>query len=190
MTHIQLPKTLYEMLLGFSLALSTPVLGLSQKHAYVRRDALLAVLPGYTTKMKVQDSLKTAYTYELDTYRKTLRQKMGALLSPYSRRPHEPAEMLRQRLSPAEAARYRLLLGGLRQLNTKREGYEHMLHKHYQHAVQPLLDRLNQHIRRYAAKKNYDMVFILEDIGPSLAYINMGKDITPAIIPLIKNSSR
>jgi hypothetical protein len=30
------------------------------------------------------------------------------------------------------------------------------------------------------------MVFILEEIAPALAYINKGKDITPALIGLVK----
>jgi Skp family chaperone for outer membrane proteins len=71
-------------------------------------------------------------------------------------------------------------------IDEKTKSYNDIVDKHYKEKVQPLLDKLNAEVAKYAVKNKLDMVFILEEIAPALAYINKGKDITPALIGLVK----
>lgn len=188
MTYTPPQKAIRATVWALALTLSVSVLGSAQNHAYVRRDTLLGLLPGYMAELRVLDSLQARFTEELDTERKKLDKKMTVLLAPYHPAPGETPESLAKRLSPTDAARHKLLAKEWELLHEKREHYTSILNERYRHSIQPLLNRLNSSIGRYAEQKNYDMVFILEDIEPALAYINTDRDITSAIIPLIQNS--
>ena len=67
-------------------------------------------------------------------------------------------------------------------LEERKKSYNEILDAHFKQNIRPRINKLNGIIEAYAAKNKYDMVFILEEIAPSLAYVNKGKDITPAII--------
>lgn len=158
----------------------------AQSNAYIRQDTLLAVLPGYKAKLTSLDSLKKTFTEELTQEQNKLEQKVAALFAPYNPQQNETAETLVKRLSPADASRYSIIQKEAVLLEEKKKSYNEILDGYYKQNIQPLLSRLNTTIETYATKNKYDMVFILEQIAPALAYINKGKDITPAIIELIQ----
>lgn len=158
----------------------------SQGNAYLRRDTLLSVLPGYTAKVNAFDSLKTAFTEELKMEQQKLEQKVSSLFAPYNPKPTETTEALIARLSPADASRYALLQKESALLDDRSKSYNEILQMNYKQNVQPLLEKLNKVIEDYSVKNKLDMVFILEDIAPALAYVNKGKDITSALIAIIK----
>lgn len=158
----------------------------AQGNAYVRQDTLLSVLPGYKAKLLSMDSLKTAFGEELKEEQQKLEQKVSALFVPYNPQANETADALVKRLSPADASRYAIIQKEATLLEEKKKSYNEILDGYYTQNVQPLLGKLNAAIEGYAAKNKYDMVFILEQIAPALAYVNKGKDITPDIIRLIQ----
>jgi|GEM_PF-3645567 len=157
----------------------------AQGNAYIRRDTLLAVLPGYTSKVKSFDSLKTAFSEELKGEQLKLEQKVSALFSPYNPKSNEPTDAIIARFSQADASRYALLQKESTLLEDRNKSYNDILQMNYSQNVQPLLTKLNKTIEDYSTKNKLDMVFILEDIAPALAYVNKGKDITNAIILMI-----
>lgn len=159
---------------------------LAQSNAYIRQDTLLSVLPGYQAKLKSLDSLKTLFTEELTQEQNKLEQKISGLIAPYNPQPNESSEALLKRLSTADASRYSIIQKEAQLLEEKKKSYNDILDGYYIQHIQPLLMKLNASIETYAAKNKYDMVFILEQIAPALAYVNKGKDITPAIIQLIQ----
>lgn len=171
--------------LFFFLFLLLPVFVSAQGNAYIRQDTLLSVLPGYQTQLKSMESMKTTFTEELTGEQQKLEQKVNNLFAPYNPQPNETTEALLKRLNAADASRYGLLQKEAQLLEEKKKSYNEILDTHYKQNIQPLLTKLNTTIEGYAAKNKYDMVFILEQIAPALAYVNKGKDITPAIIQLI-----
>lgn len=171
-------------ILGVFLLLSGTLF--AQGNAYIRQDTLLSVLPGYKAKLRSMDSLKTVFTEELNQEQGKLEQKVSALFAPYNPQQNETAEALVKRLSAADASRYAIIQKEAVLLEEKKKSYNEILDGYYKQNVQPLLSKLNSVIESYAAKNKYDMVFILEQIAPALAYVNKGKDITPAIIALIQ----
>ena len=158
----------------------------AQGNAFIRQDTLLSVLPGYQAKLKSLDSLKTVFSDELKAEQQKLEQKISALITPYNPQANETSESLLARLSPADASRYSIIQKEAALIEEKKKSYNEILDNYYKQNVQPLISKLNATIEGYAIKNKYDMVFILEDIAPALAYVNKGKDITLAIIQLIK----
>ncbi len=159
---------------------------LAQGNAYLRRDTLLKELPGYTQAIKEFDDLKKMYNDEIKADRERLNQKVVDLLKPYQTKEGETPESIIGRLSPADASRFSVMEKEAGLIDEKTKSYNDIVDKHYKEKVQPLLDKLNAEVEKYAVKNKLDMVFILEEIAPALAYINKGKDITPALIGLVK----
>ena len=176
------PKFILPVLIGFTILFAEHTF--AQGNAYIRRDTLLTVLPGYTSKVKSFDSLKTAFSEELKIDQQKLEQKVNTLFAPYSPKNTETTDELIARLSPADASRYALLQKESVLLEDRSKSYNEILQMNYSQNVQPLLTKLNKTIEQYAVKNKLDMVFILEDIAPALAYINKGRDITGPIILL------
>lgn len=173
------------LLFAFSLFVSI-VSAYSQGTAFIRRDTLLSVLPGYTMHTQTFDSLKTSFSEELKLDQQKLEQKLSNLFGPYSSADNESTEALVARLSPADLSRYGLLQKEFNLIEERSKSYNEILQLHYKEKIQPLLDKLNKAIEEYSQKNKLDMVFVLEDISPALAYVNKGKDITNPIIALLK----
>jgi Skp family chaperone for outer membrane proteins len=177
------PRLALPVLVCFTLLLAENIF--AQGNAYIRRDTLLTVLPGYTLKVSSFDSLKTAFSEELKIEQQKLEQKVNALFTSYSPKSNETTDVLIARLSQADASRYALLQKESVLLEERSKSYNEILQMNYSQNVQPLLTKLNKTIEQYAVKNKLDMVFILEDIAPALAYVNKGKDITGAVILLV-----
>lgn len=159
--------------------------GYSQSNAYIRRDTLLKVMPGYVQKTEEFNALNKKYSEEIKADRERINQKVVELLSAYKPSAEETVESLLGRLSKPDASRYAMMEKEAALVDEKAEGYNELLDMHYKQNIQPLLDKLNGEIEKYAVKNKIDMVFIFEEIAPTLAYINKGKDITPAMISII-----
>lgn len=159
--------------------------GYSQSNAYIRRDTLLKVMPGYVQKTEEFNALNKKYSEEIKADRERINQKVVELLSAYKPAAEETVESLLGRLSKPDASRYAMMEKEAALVDEKAESYNELLDMHYKQNIQPLLDKLNGEIEKYAVKNKIDMVFIFEEIAPSLAYINKGKDITPAMISII-----
>lgn len=159
----------------------------AQGNAYIRRDTLLQVLPGYTSQVNTFDSLKTAFGEELKMEQQKLEKKANALFAAYNPKSEESTEALLGRMSQVDISRYNLLQKESALLDERGKSYNQILETHYKQKVQPLIEKLNKVIETYALKNKYDMIFILEDIAPALAYVNKGKDVTLPIIQLIQS---
>jgi Skp family chaperone for outer membrane proteins len=172
--------------LTFALLIISITVLSAQGNGYLRRDTLLTELPGYTQAIKEFDDMKKMYNEEIKTDRERLNQKVMDLLKPYNTKEGETPESIIGRLSPADASRFSVMEKEAGLIDEKTKSYNDIIDKHYKEKVQPLLDKLNAEVEKYAVKNKLDMVFVLEEIAPALAYINKGRDITPAIIGLLK----
>jgi Skp family chaperone for outer membrane proteins len=179
-------RTFISKKIACTLLISGIAIGaVAQNNAFVRRDTLLKVLPGYSQKMEEFNSLSQKYADEIKSDRERINRKVAELLSAYKPSAEETAESLLGRLSKPDASHYSMMEKEAALVDEKAESYNELLEMHYKQNIQPLLDKLNAEIEKYAVKNKIDMVFIFEEIAPSLAYINKGKDITPAIISII-----
>lgn len=158
--------------------------------AYVEETVLLKALKGYEQNTKSLDSLQQVYLQETNNAKKELEQKVAALLAPYALGSSETMETIKAKLKPADADRLALYTKEKDLLTKVNANYQLVLKTIYEQKIQPLLDQLNTLIANYAKAQDIKMIYTLEKIAPSLAYIDRGMDITPEILKLLQNNSK
>lgn len=158
----------------------------SQNIAYIYRDSVLQSVPGYVMHVNRIDSMKNAYTQEMDAAGKNLQAKIGALINPYKPADNESIDALRKRMSADDTARLALLSQESSLIAMKEKTYNGVLQAAYERNVQPLVDRVNTALEKYAKTNRIDVIWMMEEMGNSVAYINRSKNITRAIIAMVK----
>ena len=158
----------------------------AQSIAYLRVDTILQELPDYQKYIQENDSLKTYFSEEVETENEKLSNKINNLFKKYNPKEGESVDQVIARFSESDKTTFQLLQKESEMLEEKTKSYNQLLNLNYNENVQPLLDKLNSIVEEYAQKNKFDMVFILEEVGPQLAYINQKKDITLEIIKRVK----
>lgn len=158
----------------------------SQSIAYLRVDTILQELPGYQKHIQENDSLKNYYSEEVKAENEKLTNRINNLFSKYNPREGESVDQIVARFSESDKTTFLLMQKETEMLEEKTKSYNQLLTLNYNENVQPLLDKLNLVVEECAQKNKLDMVFILEEVGPQLAYVNQKKDITVEIIKKIK----
>ena len=172
------------VLLSFLLICS---LGISaQQVAYIYSDSILMAAPGYIEKQQELTTVHEKYVQELEMLQKELSEKFAQLVASYNAKENETIDDLKARMSPADVMRLDILLEEQTAIETKTKSYDNMLNFMYEQDVQPIETRVQQTINAYAVKNKIDMIYIIEKIQESLAYINEKRNITNEIIKLLQ----
>ncbi|NDV46154.1 OmpH family outer membrane protein [Paludibacter sp. 221] len=174
-----------KIVLLFLLSVSTSFV-FSQQFAYISRDSILTSIDDYNKNLLQLDSLKTNYTQELDYMQEQLKQRYNQLLAPYGLTGQESIEDIQSTIEPMDSITFSILLQEDQMLQTKAKSYDNMLNFVFHRDIQPLLDKVNKTITSYSKKNKIDIVYIIEELSPGLAYINEKKNITGEIIKLLK----
>jgi Skp family chaperone for outer membrane proteins len=153
----------------------------AQKNAYIEQTELLKSLKGYEENVKLVDSTKKVYSQEIQDAQKKLNDKFQALIKNYNVTDKDTDETLKAKLSDLDKSKFELYQDESKMIEKSTKNYDLMLQTLFKDKVQPLLDKLNNSIDTYAKKNKIDMVFILENIQPALAYIDKSKNITSEI---------
>tara|TARA_Y100000385_G_scaffold253398_1_gene277520 strand:+ start:1567 stop:1938 length:372 start_codon:yes stop_codon:yes gene_type:complete len=115
-----------------------------------------------------------------------LQKKVSELLKPYQPAKNETIAGIKSRMNGMDTIKFNMLLDEEKTLKKKEESYNYMLNFTYNNEIQPIIDKVNDAISNYAKKNKLDGIYILENISPSLAYINEKRIITQAIIDSLK----
>jgi len=158
----------------------------SQQIGYVYSDSILLSIPEYGRSVNRLDSLKKAYSKELEQNRTSLQQRYEALVKNYKPTEKESIVSLRARMSQADTISLGLLLEEDKMIQKKAWSYESMTKLVYARDVQSVLDLLKKYISEYAVNNKLTAVYVMEQIRPTLVYIDPKKDITKAIIERLK----
>lgn len=153
----------------------------AQKNAYIEQTELLKSLKGYEENVKLVDSTKKVYSQEIQDAQKKLNDKFQALIKNYNVTDKDTDETLKAKLSEVDKSKFELYQEESKLIEKSTKNYDLMLQTLFNQKVQPLLDKLNKSIETYAKNNKIDMVFILENIQPALAYVDKSKNITSEI---------
>lgn len=153
--------------------------------AYVEQSKLLKTLSGFEQNTKELDSIKQVYTNEIKENLQQLDGKIKELLKPYQFNENETLESIKSKLKENDLAKLDLYIQESELIDKSSKNYDLMIKTLYNQKVQPLLDKLNAAIEEYAKTNNIQMVYILENISPALAYVNKGINITENVKILI-----
>lgn len=158
----------------------------AQKTAYIEQTTLLKSLNGYEKNVKYVDSTKQAYTLEIQNSEKKLNEKVQVLLKNYKLSENETNESIKTKLSELDKSKFELYQEESKLIEKSTKNYDLMLQTLFKEKVQPLMDKLNKSIETYAKANKIDTVFIIENFGPALAYIDKSKNITEEIKKTLK----
>lgn len=154
----------------------------AQQVAHIYRDSILAKLPGYVPALIKMDSMRTAYTDEIKMQGGKVNAKLQQLVKPYNPGTGELLDSVKKRMSPADTAKLSLILEENRLVTDRSLMYENTLNDFYASRIEPALERVNKAIDTYARAARLDYVFVMEEMGKSLAWTNKGRNITGEII--------
>ncbi len=154
--------------------------------AYIYRDSILRVTPKYLDNIKKVDSLQKAYTTEIKNSQEQINNKLAALLKGYNVKENENIEQIKSRMSKEDTVSLSLLIQEDKMLQTKAKSYDNLVNFAFQKDVQPLVNKVNKAIEKYAVANKIDVIYMMEDLQPAVAYINRKKNITKVIIEAVK----
>lgn len=158
----------------------------AQKTAYIEQSTLLKSLNGYEKNSKHVDSIKQVYILEIKNLEKKLNEKVQVLFKNYSVSENDNNESIKAKLSELDKSKFELYQEESKLIEKTTKNHEIFLNGLYNEKVQPLLDKLNKNIETYAKANKIDTVFIIENLGSALAYIDKSKNITEEIKKTLK----
>lgn len=153
---------------------------------YIYSDSVLHSIPAYGSSVSKLDSLKKAYSTELDQSRLSLQQRYQMLLKRYNPNEKESLPTLKARMSQADTISLGLLLDEDRMIQKKAVSYDSMIKLVYSRDIQSVIDLIKRTITEYALKNKLTAVYVMEEIRPTVVYIDPKQDITKAIIETLK----
>ncbi len=158
----------------------------AQNIAYVSQDSILASIPNYKKNLTRLDSITKSYQTEINESKKKLDSKLAGLLKTYNVKENEDLKTIKSRMTPADTSSLGILIDEDKIITKRAKSYEQNVSEKFNKEVQPILDRINKSIQDYAIKNKLDMVYIWEQIRPTLAYLDPKKNITKTIIKTLK----
>ena len=158
----------------------------AQNVAFVSQDSILASMPKFKENMTRLDELKKGYQEEIKIAKEKITEKLQKLLSNYNVVETETIEDVKKRMNSNDISNLDLLIEEDKFIDKKAKNYDLLLESDYNSNVKPILDKINTTIATYAKKNKIELVYILEQIKPALAYVDSKKYITTQIIKALK----
>lgn len=163
-----------------------PMTGFAQKTAFIDRDSVLSVTPGYIEKVTAFQQERNKYVQEIQAEKNQLDEMAQKLLSKYTPQENETLGQIKQRMTPADTLQLQIITDENRLMEKKSKTYEDMLSLTFKKEVQPILDQVNRIIEKYADDNKIDVVYSLREISPAVVYYSKNKNITATIIERVK----
>ncbi len=153
----------------------------AQNSVYFYRDSILSIAPGYIPAISKLDSLKTTYNKEIQEANQQLEAKINALINPYKPSKEETIDNIKKRIAASDTTKLSLFIKEGQFIIEKTKTYNQLYQQTFEKEVQSILNKVDVIISKYAQTNKIDFVYMMEELGRSLAYMNKKKNITQAI---------
>jgi Skp family chaperone for outer membrane proteins len=160
----------------------------AQNFAYIQQDSILKSVSNYEKTLISIDSVSKSYQKEIKTMQEEWNIKVGLLLKPYNVKENENIDSVKSRMTAIDTTKLSILLDEDKIFIKRAKSYDEIVKQKYQTEVQPILNRVNNAITTYAKKNKIDVVYVIENLRPALAYIDKKKNITSLIITMLKSN--
>lgn len=157
----------------------------AQNIAYVSQERILETLPKFKENSIRIDSLKKAYLEDIKLAKEKVSVDFQRLLANYKVTNKETLEEIKKRMNKSDLSKLEIIEEEDKLIDKRTKNYEVVLNADREATIQPIIDTINKTVSSYATKNKIDMVYILEQISPALAYVDKNKDITAKIIELL-----
>jgi Skp family chaperone for outer membrane proteins len=157
----------------------------AQNISYVHLDSIFSALPNYKSNVVKIDSISKEYQKEIKTAKEQWESKFNSLLKPYDVKQNEDFALLKARMTSVDTSRLSILIDEDKLITKRAQNYDLMLKTMYDNDVQPLITKVSKTIEDYAKLNKIDVVYVIEQLNPAVAYIDRRKNITKKIIAKI-----
>jgi Skp family chaperone for outer membrane proteins len=148
-------------------------------------DSIFSALPNYKSNVVKIDSISKEYQKEIKTAKEQWESKFNSLLKPYDVKQNEDLALLKTRMTSVDTSRLSILIDEDKLIAKRAQNYDLMLKTMYDNDVQPLITKVSKTIEDYAKLNKIDVVYVIEQLNPAVAYIDRRKNITKKIIAKI-----
>lgn len=154
----------------------------AQNVSYVHIDSIFSSLPNYKSNVAKIDSLSKEYQKEIKLAKEQWESKLNTLLKSYNVKENEDLNLLKSRMTTVDTSRLSILIDEDKLIAKRAQNYDLMLKTTYDNDVQPLVNKVSKAIEEFAKLNKIDVVYIIEQLNPAIAYIDKRKNITKKII--------
>lgn len=152
----------------------------------VSRNEIYKSLPSLIRDIQFVDSMRKKYETEVKFEGAVIQESVEKLVSTYQPKDNESLDILKKRMSVSDTV---LLDGYLKrnvELTKKRLAKEKELVDMQKAKIEPTLRKVEAAIKTVSEEKKLDMMFFSEDIGNTLAYVNIKRNFTKEVIAILK----
>lgn len=154
----------------------------AQNVSYVHLDSIFSALPNYKSNVMKIDSIGKEYQKEIKSTKEQWETKLNTLLKPYNVKQNEDINQIKARMSTIDTSKLSILIDEDKLISKRAQNYDLMLKTMYDSDVQPLVKKVTMTIEQYAKLNKIDVVYVIEQLSPAIAYIDKRKNITKKII--------
>lgn len=158
----------------------------AQKVAFVNETKLLEAVPGYREALAETDEIKKHYSQEIKEAQDKLQIKVQELLKNYKTDDTTTTEQLENMLSEKDNERYALLKEENELLQKQTLIKQKQYNTAYKDKVGTILEKVNKSVKEYCHKNKIEILYKIDVLQQALAYYDESKDVTEAIIVLVK----
>jgi outer membrane protein len=159
---------------------------IAQKICFIDESKLLKATLGYEQSIKEMDSIKQVFTQEIKQSKEKLDDKINQLLVPYKFDQDSTLEQIKAKLSETDNKKLELLQEESQLLNKQAVAKEEEYKLLYQQKVGSILEKVNKSVKEYCNKNKIEILYKINVLQQALAYYDESKDVTEAIIVLVK----
>lgn len=161
----------------------------AQKTAYMSSKEVLNSIPAFGKNQETVDSLKTAYTEELERREKNWEEKMKSLLAKNDIVVENEIniDVIQPQLEGPDLERFELYLEENKMIESAKENYNMTLQNKYNQLVNPIIKRIKDAISSYSNKNDIEVVYDIDILGQGTLYVDKKLYITEDIIEMLKD---
>lgn len=157
----------------------------AQNVSYVHLDSIFSAIPNYKSNVMKIDSIGKEYQKEIKSTKEQWESKLNTLLKPYNVKENEDINLIKSRMSTIDTSKLSILVDEDKLISKRAQNYDLMLKTMYDSDVKPLINKVTICIEQYAKLNKIDVVYVIEQLSPAIAYIDKRKNITKKIIEKI-----
>lgn len=158
----------------------------AQNTAFIHRDSILSSVKNYKINLTKVDTLAKRFQKEIELAKAKVKVDFNKIIEVYNPVKDETLEIIKKRMSVSDVTKIDLIVDENALLEKKLKSYNSIVKSEYDQTVSPIIQKVNKILETYALKNKIDTIYIIENIGASIAYINKNKIVTKEIIAMLK----
>lgn len=172
-------KILTLILLLFTLFVS------AQNIAFIYQDSILNSLKNYKKNINTIEKLKIQFQNEIQKEKNECQKKIENLIQKNNLVGIKNIEEIKSKIPQTDLNILDVLLEEDNLISKKAANYDLVIQIQFNKDVLPLIEKVNLVLKKYAEKNKISIIYSIEKLRQTIAYIDTEKDITKNIINLL-----